>query len=151
MVADSIEREIVIEAPAERVWALITESEHVGTWFADVEAEVDPRPGGVYRLTWEKSGTTLGRVVTVEPYTRFSYRWNAYGAKWGEEPEDGCATLVEFLLEPAGTGTRLRVIETGFAALDVDDDVRTTAFDGNVRGWAAELGELQEYATRVAA
>lgn len=151
MVADSIEREIVINAPPERVWALITESEHVGTWFADVEAEVDPQPGGIYRLTWEKTGTTIGRVVTVEPHTRFSYRWNAWGAKWGEEPEDGYATLVEFLLEPQGTATRLRVVETGFADLVVDEAVRTTAFDGNVRGWLAEIGELEEYAARVAA
>ncbi|MEV4418890.1 SRPBCC family protein [Patulibacter sp. NPDC049589] len=151
MVADVIERELVIEAPAERVWALITESEHVGTWFGDVGAEIELRPGGLYRLTWKEHGTSIGRIVTVEPHTRFSYRWNAYGPKWREEPEDGYSTLVEFTLEPRGSATLLRLVESGFASLVTDDDIRTTAFDGNVRGWAAELGELQEYATRVAA
>ena len=30
---DRIEREITIAAPIERVWAVITEPEHVGKWF----------------------------------------------------------------------------------------------------------------------
>ncbi|WP_051472182.1 SRPBCC domain-containing protein [Patulibacter minatonensis] len=114
-------------------------------------AEIELRPGGLYRLEWREHGTSIGRVVTVEPHTRFSYRWNAYGPKWREEPEDGHATLVEFTLEPRGTATRLRMVETGFADLVTDEGTRTTAFDGNVRGWASELGELEEYAARVAA
>ena len=151
MVTDTIEREIVIEAPAERVWALLTEAEHVGRWFGDVGAEIDLRPGGVFRLTWEEHGTAAGRVVAVEPHTRFAYRWNALGPKWGDEPEDGAATLVEFTLHPEGVATRLRVVESGFSALAVDDVARRTAFDGNTEGWGQELGHLAEYAGRVAA
>ena len=46
MTQDSIEREVTIEAPVERVWSVITEAEHVGRWFGDAGAEVDLRPGG---------------------------------------------------------------------------------------------------------
>jgi hypothetical protein len=35
------------------------------------------------------------------------------------------------------------VVETGFAQLS--DDAHRTAFDGNTRGWASELGELVDY------
>ncbi|MCW2748125.1 MAG: hypothetical protein JWP10_1267, partial [Nocardioidaceae bacterium] len=33
MSTETIEREISIEAPVDRVWSLITEAEHLGTWF----------------------------------------------------------------------------------------------------------------------
>ena len=46
MVPDRIERETLINAPSERVWALITEAQHLGRWFGDAGAEIDLRPGG---------------------------------------------------------------------------------------------------------
>ena len=33
MTTDRIEREIVINAPQDRVWAALTEAEHVAGWF----------------------------------------------------------------------------------------------------------------------
>jgi hypothetical protein len=44
---------------------------------------------------------------------------------------------------PAGAGTRLTVVETGFAQLP--EDAYRKAYDGNTRGWASELGELAGY------
>ena len=46
-------------------------------------------------------------------------------------------------LEPIGSGTRLTVVETGFAQLP--PEAYHTAYDGNVKGWASELGELVSY------
>jgi hypothetical protein len=46
-------------------------------------------------------------------------------------------------LEPAGAGTRLTVVESGFAQLP--GDARAAAYDGNTAGWATELGELAGY------
>ena len=39
MPTDTIEREIVIAAPVERVWEIVTEPEHMGRWFGDVIGE----------------------------------------------------------------------------------------------------------------
>jgi uncharacterized protein YndB with AHSA1/START domain len=39
VVPEQIERETVIAAPVERVWALLTEAEHLGRWFGDAGAE----------------------------------------------------------------------------------------------------------------
>ena len=110
MVPDQIERETVIKAPVERVWELITEPEHLGRWFGDAGAEIDLRPGGAMVLRWTEYGTSRGRVVAVEPHTRFSYRWAPFKDPGGEEPIEGNSTLVEFTLQAEGDATRLRVV-----------------------------------------
>src|SRR3954462_2744470 len=111
MLPDQIERETVINAPVERVWNLITEAEHLGRWFGDAGAEIDLRPGGAMALRWAEHGTQRGRVVDVEPCSRFSYRWAPFRDPGGEEPEEGNSTLVEFTLHREGDVTRLRVVE----------------------------------------
>lgn len=151
MVPDQIERETVIHAPVERVWELITEAEHLGRWFGDAGAEIDLRPGGAMVLRWTESGTSHGRVVAVEPRTRFAYRWAPFKEPGGEKPVEGNSTLVEFTLRPEGDGTRLRVVESGFATLATSEDQRAKNLEGNTRGWEFETGELREYAEKVAA
>ena len=150
-VSDQIEREVVIYAPVERVWELVTEAEHLGRWFGDAGAEIDLRPGGAMVLRWAEHGANHGRVVAVEPHTRFSYRWAPFRDPGGEEPVEGNSTLVEFTLAPEGDGTRLRVVESGFASLATTEQQRAENLEGNTEGWRLELGELQEYAAGVAA
>jgi uncharacterized protein YndB with AHSA1/START domain len=151
MVPDHIERETVINAPVERVWELITQAEHLGRWFGDAGAEIDLRPGGAMALRWTEYGTTRGRVVAVEPHTRFSYRWAPFKDPSGDEPGEGNSTLVEFTLQPEGDGTRLRVVESGFASLATSDAQRQQNLEGNTEGWEFETGELREYAEKVSA
>jgi hypothetical protein len=69
----------------------------------------------------------------------FAYTWQIPGLP----SDDPRRTYVEFTLEPAGSGTRLTVVETGFAQLPVDM-VRPT-YDDHTSGWASELGELVSY------
>jgi uncharacterized protein YndB with AHSA1/START domain len=144
--SDTIEREITIAAPIERVWELITQPEHVGTWFGDAGAEIDLRPGGELTLRWEEYGTIHGRVERVEPMTRFSYRWAPYKEPGGTEPVDGNSTLIEFMLSETGEGTRLRLVESGFTSLDAPPERQEALRQGNVEGWGIELGHLEEHA-----
>ena len=65
MVPQRIEREILIDAPVELVWAVVTEPEHISGWFSDV-AELDLRPGGSMVLRWSGHGTVHGQVERVE-------------------------------------------------------------------------------------
>jgi hypothetical protein len=69
----------------------------------------------------------------------FGFTWHIYGLP----DDDPRRTYVEFTLEPAGPGTRLTVVETGFAQLP-EEEYRV-AYDGNAGGWASELGELASY------
>ena len=151
MSVDQIERETTIAAPVERVWALLTESEHVGRWFGDAGAEIDLRPGGEMVMHWAEHGTSRGRVEAVEPPRRFAYRWAPFQDPGGAEPVEGNSTLVEFTLSAEGDATRLRVVESGFAALACSDEQRAENLAGNTKGWTLELGELADYAEKVAA
>ena len=60
-------------------------------------------------------------------------------------------TLVEFTLAPEGDGTRLQVVESGFASLATTEEQRAKNHAGNAEGWRSELGELRDYAAKVAA
>ena len=149
MTQDQIEREVVIEAPVDRVWQLLTEAQHLGTWFGDAGAEIDLRPGGELVMRWEEYGTTHARVERVEPNRRFSFRWvpGAVDAL----PAEGNSTLVEFTLAEQDGATVLKVVESGFASLQQPEDERRRMLAGNVEGWTSELDELVDYARKVAA
>jgi uncharacterized protein YndB with AHSA1/START domain len=151
MAPDQITRETTIAAPVDRVWTLLTEAEHLGRWFGDAGAEIDLRPGGALVMRWTEHGTVRGRVEAVEPPHRFAYRWAPFKDPAGEEPVEGNSTLVDFTLTAEGDGTRLRVVESGFAALACSDAKRTENAEGNTEGWRHELGDLTAYAERVAA
>jgi uncharacterized protein YndB with AHSA1/START domain len=143
-----IERETVIAAPVERVWALLTEAEHVGRWFSDAGAEIDLRPGGKMVLRWSGMGVGRARIVDIDPPRRFAYRWVPMREHWGDEPDDRNSTLVEFTLAAEGDGTRLRVVESGFEALEGTDEQRRRSLELNTEGWETQLGNVREYAVR---
>lgn len=144
MVSDRIEREVLIDAPPDVVWAVVTEPEHVARWFSDT-AEIDLRPGGEALLTWDEHGTYRVRVERVEPPHTFAFRWIR---RTGVEPGDGTSTLVVFELVAEGGRTRLRVAETGFADLAWPDDEKADYANQNDQGWARELEELRVYVER---
>ena len=147
MIPEQIEREVVIAAPIERVWDVITRPEHVGSWFGDAGAEIDLRPGGVILIHWKEYGTGHGIVERVEPPHVFAWR----GALLGHtEVRDGNSTVVEFTLTAVGDGTRLRVVESGFATLDLPEEERAKQAEGNVEGWRIKTAELADYVAGVA-
>ncbi len=135
---DRIERTVEVAHPPDKVWAALTTAEGLAAWFGD-EATIDLRPGGSARMRWTGGATADMRVERVEEPTVFGFTWRLH-----ELPEDDPRrTYVEFTLEPAGAGTRLTVVETGFAQLP--DDLYRKTYDGHTEGWAHELGELADY------
>jgi uncharacterized protein YndB with AHSA1/START domain len=135
---DRIERTVEIAHPPAKVWAALTTAEGLGAWFGQ-EAAIDLRPGGSARMRWTDGPTVDMRVERVEEPTVFGFTWPIYGL-----PEDDPRrTYVEFTLEAAGAGTRLTVVESGFAQLP--EDAYRTAYGGNSEGWAKELAELAGY------
>jgi uncharacterized protein YndB with AHSA1/START domain len=135
---DRIERTIEIAHPPATVWAALTTAEGLSAWFGQ-EVRIDLRPGGSARMEWDNGHTADMRVERVEEPTVFGFTWHIYGL-----PEDDPRrTYVEFTLQAAGTGTRLTVVESGFAQLP--EDAYRTAYGGNTQGWASELGELADY------
>jgi len=135
---DRIERTVEIAQPPARVWAALTTAEGLSAWFGQ-EATIELRPGGSAWMKWDSGHVADMRVERVEEPTVFGFTWHIFGLP----DDDPRRTYVEFTLEPAGAGTRLTVVESGFAQLS--DDAYSTAYEGNTRGWASELGELVDY------
>ena len=140
---DTIEREILIDAPPRVVWSIVTEAEHLAGWFSD-EAEIDLRSGGRMLLTWRGHGAYEGRVETVDPPRLLAFRWQTREGEFSEAN----STLVVMTLEAEETGTRLRVVESGFATLPWPDNARARYADENSKGWLTELDELRDYVAR---
>jgi uncharacterized protein YndB with AHSA1/START domain len=142
MVTDRIEREIVVAAPAERLWEVLTRPEHIGRWFEGMDVELDLRPGGTMVLTSQEFGKFQAIVDQVEPPRLFAYRW----ARHPDTPvSEGTATRVEFTLTPQGDGTRVRVAESGFASTDAVKVDQARHAEANSQGWRQVLGSLQRY------
>ncbi len=146
LATQTVEREIVVAAPIARVWSVLTEPQHIGQWFGS-RAELEPRAGGDGVLEFEGYGAFKISVVRFDPTSHFSYRW---ANKAGEEAIPGLSTLVEFTLEPAGDGTKLRVVESEFETLALTPAERDEKITGNMQGWASELDELRVYAEQLA-
>jgi len=145
VVPRAIEKEVVIEAPLEVVWRLVTDPEQIRQWFAD-EAEVELRVGGNGRLRFKSGDSYQLQVEALEPFRRFAFRW--------VQPEGSPARakntmLVEFMLEPEAGGTRLRVVESGFDTIDWSDAEKAKYAEGHSRGWQVILGRLRDYGSSV--
>lgn len=141
MIQDRIERETLIEAPLERVWSLVTEP---GFWVAEPEqvAGTVAREGESVLAKNPQYGDFPVRVEKVEPPTYVAYRWAS--AFPGEELRGDNTTLVEFTLTPEGDGTRLRVVESGFAALAGAEELRAKALEDNTGGWPQVLDAFKK-------
>jgi uncharacterized protein YndB with AHSA1/START domain len=133
-----IEREVVIDAPMDVVWRTITEPEQICRWFAD-RVELEARPGAHgYMHFGDQGGPVV--VETVDPPTRFSFRWNHPS---GEEPVAGNSMLVEFtLVADGGERTRLRVVESGHERRGWPDRERDRYAEEHNEGWATFTDRL---------
>jgi len=135
---DRIERVVDIAHPPAKVWAALTTADGLSSWFGN-EAAIDLRPGGSARMTFTSGHRADMRVERVEEPTVFGFTWHIFGLP----DDDPRRTYVEFTLEPTSAGTRLTMVESGFAQLP--EDTYRQAYDGNANGWVSELGELVDY------
>jgi uncharacterized protein YndB with AHSA1/START domain len=139
MLPNRIERELILRHPVERVWQALTTAEGLAGWFGTA-AEVDLRPGGRLWMRWEPHDVEDEAIVTVvEPPHRFAFRWRMLGMP----PDHPHRNEVVFTLTPIPDGTRLTMVESGYA--QVAEDIGRAAYEDNCQGWDSELGELVAY------
>jgi len=144
----SIERELFIEASPEVVFDVVSNPMHVQEWWAD-EAHFEPTPGTEGELAFKGvSGVDhLAHLTVVDaiPPRLFSFRW-AYEA--GETPVEGNSLLVTFELRSSGTGTLLRMTESGFREMGWEAAVLEAQYADHVRGWNTFMPRLNEYGNK---
>jgi uncharacterized protein YndB with AHSA1/START domain len=143
---DRIEKTVELKAPVSRVWRALTDHEEFGKWFrvrldgpfvlGEVSRGNIAYPGYEH-LRWEAV------VQKMEPERLFSFTWHPYAidpnADYSREPP----TLVEFTLERTATGTRLRVVESGFDK--IPPERRDEAFRMNDRGWSIQTENIARH------
>lgn len=147
---DCIEKKALLNAPQERVWNAIADSQAFGTWFGmDVDGPFVARTPVRARIAPTKVDAEVAKmqepyagseftlhIDQVEPMRLFSFRWNPQG-------EEEITTLVRFQLEPADGGTMLTITESGFDAIPLER--RAKAFAGNEAGWEHQLRLIAKY------
>jgi uncharacterized protein YndB with AHSA1/START domain len=129
---DRIERDTLIAASMERVWSLVAEP----GWWAAEEANLTgavAKEGETVVVKHAQHGEFPVRVEKMEPPRYVAYRW--VSAFPGEELREDNSTLVEFTLTQEGDGTRLHVVESGFAALPTPEDNRRNVVKDHTNGW----------------
>jgi uncharacterized protein YndB with AHSA1/START domain len=134
-----IERETLIAAPLQRVWSLVTEP---GFWVGGPTTGTPARVGESV-IAKNEYGDFPVRVEEMDPPTYVAYRWAS--AFPGEELREDNSTLVEFTLTVEGDRTRLRVVESGFAAI-ASAALRRDAMRNNTSGWAQVFDTFKQRA-----
>ncbi len=125
-------REITVAAAPERIWPFLTEPERLLEWHG-TEAEIDPRPGGMYRVLVGGRLRSVGQYVEVVPMERIVFTFG-----WEDHPVAPGSTTVEITLHPLGDRTLVRLVHRG-----LPDD----AVDDHGKGWSHYLERLAIAAT----
>jgi uncharacterized protein YndB with AHSA1/START domain len=103
---EEVKLEIRIDASPETVFALLTEPARMKTWLAEL-VDADPRAGGVFHISGPAGVAIEGTYLEIVPNRKVVFTWGGVvGLKPGQ-------STVEFLLEPAGRGTLVRLRHYG--------------------------------------
>lgn len=124
-------REVRIEASPETVFPFFTQADKLMQWMG-VKAELDPQPGGVYRVHVAPTWVARGEFVAVEPFTRVAFTWGWEDEQISVRPG---ASLIEVTLTPQDNATVVRLTHT---KLPSDEAVASHA-----EGWDHFLARLQ--------
>ena len=124
-----IVREVRIAAAPDEVFPFFTDPDKMIVWKA-VDATLDPRPGGIFRIDVTGRDVARGQYVEIDPPRRvvFTFGWES-----PRSPEPPGSTTVVITLTPDGDGTLLRLVHSG-----VPDDIRA----GSTEGWDHYLQRL---------
>jgi uncharacterized protein YndB with AHSA1/START domain len=109
--ADAIEREIRIAARPEAVFAYFTNAGKMVRW-KGLEANLDPRVGGLYRVVMDGGRVVRGEFRELVPDRRVVFTW---GWEGDSDLPPGSST-VEVTLTADGEGTVVRVIHRDLPA-----------------------------------
>jgi uncharacterized protein YndB with AHSA1/START domain len=143
---DRIEKQIVLDAPRARVWRAITDVKQFNEWFGirltEPFAPGKATSGNITNPGYDHLILTMW-VETIEPESRFSFRWHPNATDTSVDYSSEPTTLVTFTLEEVPDGTKLTITESGFDALP--ESRRAQAFKGNDSGWAQQAIRVQKY------
>ncbi|GAB3406043.1 hypothetical protein GCM10027515_20150 [Schumannella luteola] len=126
-----------VAADPARVWAALTTSDGVGSWWwshwSGVRVRFDAVAGQDYSIVAPQQGIHLvGRFEEVEPESRLVVTWS-----WRDADRSDPEERVEIALAPSGDGRGTEVIvqHSGPWTSDAPGEL-------NLQGWTFTLGQL---------
>jgi len=131
----TVTREIQIDASPETVWEFLVDPEKLTRWMGE-SAELDPQPGGSYRVVVLPTNVASGEFVELDPPRRLVMTWGWEASR--AESRGGIiapgASTIEFELEPSRGGTLLRFTHRDLQTVE--------SAESHGHGWDHYLGRL---------
>ena len=131
--SDVLERKIVIAAKPEIVFSFFTDPVKLARW-KGMRAELDPRPGGIYRVNINGRDVARGEYIEIVPHSRIVFTWGWEGEN---SPLPPGTSTVEITLVADGRGTIVHLRHL---------DLPPEQYDFHAVGWDHFLPRLLEAA-----
>ena len=139
---DVIQKQLKIQANAEKVYAAIADPKQVVQWFPN-SLEGDYTPGSQPLFGFGEHGKSRIYVVEARPHDYFAYRWVPGANHYQGDVLSVPTTLVEFTIKAISEGVcELTLTESGFSQLPAD--MMADAFKQNSNGWEFMLNRLTQ-------
>jgi uncharacterized protein YndB with AHSA1/START domain len=124
------ERTLTIDASPETVWEFLVDPDKLMRW-KGINADLDPRPGGVYRCEVIPGHTARGEFVELDAPHRLVFTWG-----WdGQEGVPPGSSTIEIELTTDGEGTSLRFVHKDLPSAE--------AVASHAHGWDHYLPRLE--------
>ena len=123
-----VEREL--EHPPEKIWRALTQPHLIEAWL--MKNDFTPVVGHSFNLRADW-GAVDCQVLAVEPNRTLSYTWAAYGLE----------SVVTWTVTPTGTGTHLRMEQSGFRPDQPQN------YQGANYGWRQFFANLEQVLARM--
>ena len=123
-----VERDIPFSP--EKIWRALTQPHLIEEWLMKNDFKPVVEHHFTLRADW---GAVDCQVLEVEPNKTLSYTWAAFGLE----------SVVTWTLTPTGTGTHLRMEQSGFRA------DQQQAYQGAKHGWQRFFGTLEQVVARI--
>jgi uncharacterized protein YndB with AHSA1/START domain len=129
-----VTQEVLVEASPSTIFPFLIDPAKHALWMG-TNVELDPRPGGNYRVLARGTHQAVGQFVEVTPNEKvvFSFGWDE-----ADRRIPPGSTQVEITLVPEGNKTRVRLTHRGLPEADVND---------HTNGWGFYLNRLATVAT----
>ncbi|CAN5189213.1 hypothetical protein BH11PAT4_BH11PAT4_5420 [soil metagenome] len=140
--SDTIEREVIVKAPQERVYSAITDPAQITQWFPDA-IEGDFVVGAQPVLNFGTDGKARIKIIDAKPFEYFAFRWVPGGGEVVADVTAVVTTLVEFMVEGMGDETKVTVKESGFSGFG--PEVAKEKFEMNSGGWEYMMDRFEKF------
>ncbi len=140
-----IKREIIIDAPIDKVFSAVSDKDQLTHWFPDM-AVLEKREGGRVSFTFlrsdennlDKDHEMNGKIIKFIPNRELSYTWH-----FRTKPEFSKDTIVTWRFESLDKNkTKVILRHSGFT----EDDIQQ--YNEHSQGWTWFVNRLRNYLTK---